>query len=69
MHIDDAIKCLRQAKARGTRDVIMAMWEADAFGQKDDDSWHAACELVDDQMDWADTHDCLTDLIAQREDE
>lgn len=63
MKIDDAIKYLQDAKREGTKNIIVAWWEADAFNQKDNDDWAYICDVVDSKMDWSYTHDGIQDLI------
>lgn len=65
MKIEDAIEMLQQAQKRGVKSIVLAFWEAEAFGLKDDDEWEATAEYVEDQMDWSYTHDDLSDLIEQ----
>lgn len=63
MTVDEAIKSLKEAKKGGAKNIIMAYWQADAFGMKDDDNWAEVCDLVCDKMDWSHTHDDLTENI------
>jgi hypothetical protein len=63
MTIDEAIDNLKQAQKNGVKNVIVAWWEADAFGRKDDDTWAEMCDVFDDKMDWSGTHDDIQTLI------
>jgi hypothetical protein len=65
MEIQQAIRCLQQAKKRGARNVILAFWEADMFGRVDGEAWASACEHVDSQMDWSRTHDDIASVIEE----
>ena len=69
MTIDDAIKNLEQAKAKGTKAIVLAYWDASMFQMQDDSKWEAIAEHVEDQMDWSSTHDDLRFLISHGEDE
>jgi len=63
MQIDEAIKMFKEAKKNGVKNIIMAYWEADAFGKKDDDEWAELCDYVDDKMDWSNCHDDITETM------
>ncbi len=63
MTIDEAIENLNQAKKNGVQNVILAWWEADAFGRKDDEAWGEMCDVFDDKMDWSGTHDDIATMI------
>lgn len=67
MSIDEAIKCLRQAKSRGVKNIVFAFWEADMFDCKDDGAWADACDKADDGFDWSHTHDDLQDFFSVKE--
>jgi hypothetical protein len=57
MTINEAIDNLKAAKKRGVKSVILAYWEADQFGQEDNDEWAHAADLVERKIDWSETHD------------
>jgi hypothetical protein len=57
MTTDEAIENLKAAKKRGVKSVVLAYWEADQFGRKDNDEWEHAADLVERKMDWSGTHD------------
>jgi len=67
LQIDDAIRCLQQAKERGAKHVILALWEQDMFELSDDIDWEDACDWIDDAFDWSQTHENLEFLINSRE--
>jgi hypothetical protein len=67
MQIDDAISCLQQAKKRGAKHIILAMWEADMFGKQDDGDWAAACGRLDENFDWSHTHEALEVMLNEDE--
>jgi hypothetical protein len=66
MQIDDAIRCLKQAKKRGSQNVIFAFWEQDMFELPDDGDWADACEWADEDFDWSQTHEALEILIESK---
>jgi epoxyqueuosine reductase QueG len=68
MTIDEAIKNLENAKAKGAKAIIMAWWDAELFQKQDDHEWQAIAEQVESQMDWSSTHYDLSDLISELED-
>lgn len=59
MTIDEAIKNLQEAKANGTKNIIIAWWDSEAFGRKDDEDWAYLCDLADRKMEWSGSHDDL----------
>lgn len=63
MTIDEAIENLQAEKARGTKSIIIAWWDADAFGRQDDEAWEHAADIVEDKMDWSGAHDDLTMVL------
>lgn len=63
MTIDEAIKNLEQAKQSGVKNIIIAWWEADAFGYSDDDQWAAICDSIDHKIDWSNAHDDISETI------
>jgi hypothetical protein len=65
MPIDEAIKNLQAAKARGIKNIVLAWWRAEDFDKPDDDDWAATAELVEDKMDWSSTHDTMEVLIKE----
>ena len=66
MQIDDAIRCLHQAKERGAKHVILALWEQDMFEMSGDIDWADACDWADDAFDWSQTQEALEILINSR---
>lgn len=67
MNIDEAIKNLEDAKKAGKKNIILAWWDNEAFGYKDNDEWAALCDAVDDKMDWSNSHDDLTSFLEYAE--
>lgn len=59
MTIDEAIKLLNVEKARGTKSVIIAWWNADEFDRKDDEAWEHDTDIVERKHDWSSTHEDL----------
>jgi hypothetical protein len=39
MKIQDAIKTLQEAQKNGTKNIILAFWDAEAFCLPDDKTW------------------------------
>jgi hypothetical protein len=66
MQIDEAIRCLIQAKERGSQNVILAFWEQDMFALPDDVDWADVCDWADDDFDWSLTHESLEILIESK---
>jgi len=60
MHIDDAIKALKEAKKTGTKAIIFAYWESEMFERDDDETWAHDANLVEEEFDWSRTHDQLS---------
>lgn len=69
MTVDEAIKNLQQAKARGVKNIILAYWEAYGFGRNDDESWEEMAEHVESKMDWSRTHEDLDCLLEEFEND
>ena len=63
MKIDDAIEQLQNAKKEGTKNIIFAWWNSNMFDRQDNDAWAIDCDIIDDNMDWANTHDRLYDMM------
>lgn len=63
MKIENAIELLQQAQKAGTKSIVLAYWEADMFDRKDDESWEAESELIENDMDWSRAHDQMYDLL------
>jgi hypothetical protein len=63
MTIDEAIKNLKQAKAQGTKSVVLAWWSAEDFNKPDDQEWEATAARIEDKMDWSGTHDTMEALV------
>jgi hypothetical protein len=63
MTIDEAIHNLNQAKEKGVGNIVLAWWEADAFGHKDDEKWAAICDEVERKMDWSHAHDDIAEAV------
>ena len=73
MKIDDAIKMLEEVKKQGSDNIIFAFWTADAFTKINDKSnlktftegevWKNIAEFIDNNMDWAYTHEALQEII------
>ena len=63
MKIEDAINQLIEAKNQGTKSIVLAYWEADMFGRRDDDSWEWDSEQIEENMDWSHAHDQMTDYL------
>ena len=59
MTIEEAIENLQAAKARGTKHIVLAYWEAGAFLMKESDEWGDLADFLEDQMDWSCTHEDL----------
>ena len=60
MTIDEAIETLKAAKEDGVKNIVLAYWEASAFGLKDDNKWAEKVHTVEKKMDWSDTHDDIS---------
>jgi hypothetical protein len=60
MHIDQAIKTLKEAKKNGTQAIILAYWDADMFDREDNQDWECDTSLLEDHFDWSRTHDQLS---------
>ena len=69
MKIDDAIKQLQNAKKKGTKNIIFAWWNSGKFDRQDNDAWAIDCDIIDDNMDWANTHDRLYDMMENEDDD
>lgn len=65
MHIDEAMKCLRQAKQRGATHVVFAFWESDMFERHNDGRWANLCDRADEHFDWSGVHDELSDFFDE----
>lgn len=63
MKIEQAIEMLQQAQKSGTKSIVLAYWEADMFDRKDDESWEAESEWIENDMDWSRAHDQMRDLL------
>lgn len=59
MTIDDAIEQLQRLKKEGVNAVVISWWDADCFGREDDENWAADAELLEEKMDWSNTHSDL----------
>ena len=69
MKIDDAIEQLQNAKKEGTKNIILAWWNSGEFDRQDNDAWAIDCDIIDDNMDWANTHDRLYDMMENEDDD
>ena len=63
MKIEQAIELLQQAQKAGTKSIVLAYWEADMFDRKDDESWETESELIENDMDWSQAHNQISDLL------
>jgi hypothetical protein len=68
MSIDDAIKELQEAKARGVKSLVLAYWEASAFDRQDNEDWAYASEWVGDSMDWSAAHAAIISLLCEHKE-
>ena len=59
MTIEQAIENLQTAKASGVKHIVLAYWEAGAFLMEEGDEWGDLADFLEDQMDWAHTHEDL----------
>ncbi len=59
MTIEDAIKNLEAAKERGIKHIVFAYWDAAAFEMEEGEEWAGTADYLEDQMDWAHTHEDL----------
>ena len=57
MTIEEAIRELENARDTGVKSILLAYWEASAFGMNDDENWEATSEYLGHKMDWSHTHD------------
>ena len=62
MKITAAIKRLQDLEKEGETDLIVAWWDADAFGNPVD--WEYLCDTLDYKMDWSGTHDKIQTMIT-----
>lgn len=67
MKIEDAINQLIEAKNQGVKSIVLAYWESDMFGRKDDESWEWESEQIEENMDWSHAHDQMTDYLGSLE--
>ena len=73
MTIDEAIKCLTNAKAEGVKSIILAYWEAGMFEREkdveflDDKDWEATTYFVEGGMDWSNCHEDIQFFIGLEE--
>lgn len=65
MHIDEAIKQLKEAKKEGRKHIILAWWDAAQFEREDDKVWATLAESLEEEMDWSHAHDAMSDLIGE----
>jgi len=63
MKIEKAIEMLQEAQKSGTKSIVLAYWEAEMFDRKDDESWEAESEWIENDMDWSRAHDQMSDLM------
>jgi hypothetical protein len=63
MKIEKAIEMLQEAQKSGTKSIVLAYWEAEMFDRKDDESWEAESEWIENDMDWSRAHDQMCDLL------
>lgn len=69
MHIDEAIKRLQQEKKSGVKNLVVAWWTSELFDRKDDANWAVDAEYVEDNMDWSNAHEQISDILDQFIDE
>ena len=69
MTIDEAIKNLQDAKARGVKSIVLAYWESEGFGLPDDQDWQALADLVEHEMDWSGAHEDINTIIKDKWEE
>jgi hypothetical protein len=81
MRIDDVIKSLTELKKNGETDIIIGWYERAYFEEVASDNgatltadtWSNLCESCDDDLNWSDIADQVTDIIledvADKEDE
>jgi hypothetical protein len=67
MKIEDAINQLIEAKNQGVKSIVLAYWRAELFRKKDDESWEAESEWIENDMDWSRAHDDMSDLLESLE--
>ena len=63
MKIEQAIELLKQAQKSGTKNIVLAYWQADMFGREDNADWESEAELIENDMDWSRAHDQMSDLL------
>lgn len=63
MHIDRAIEVLQKMKADGSENIVLAAWDAQSFDLEEGSSWEIIAEYIEQKMDWANTHDQMSNLI------
>jgi hypothetical protein len=63
MSIEEAIQQLKQCKARGVGNIVLAYWEADMFGLDDDANWAGVSDTIEAEMDWSRAHDHMSQIV------
>lgn len=67
MHIDDAIRLLKEKKKCGVQHIIMSYWTADQFGRTDNRIWGYISDAVM-EADWGHINDNLDEMVEYVED-
>lgn len=63
MTIEEAIKNLQEAKEAGKKNIVIAWWDSESFGQEDNEDWAYLCDMADRKMDWSNAHDDLNSFF------
>lgn len=64
MKIKQAIKYLEESLKDGEEDIIVAWWDKESSPVSTDlVDWKEQCEIIDDNMDWAGTHEEMAEFI------
>lgn len=59
MKIEEAIQILQDAQEQGTKSIVFAYWDSKMFDREDDETWENLTDLMEEEMDWSNTHDTL----------
>lgn len=62
MHIDEAIRQLQEAKAKGRQHIVFAYWGCELFDMPEGGYWPAVAEAVEDRMDWSQCYDEMFEI-------
>jgi hypothetical protein len=65
MTIEKAIKALEYLKSKGTKSIVLAVWEAKEFSLTDDKDWNSLSEILEMETDWSCIHSKMQYLIDE----